>query len=167
MPTLSKATIDFPDSAPVRLAVEVELNSSPEAVWNLLIDNPGWVHWFNGVTLCEDTSPQTSGVGATRRIVVNGLQADEEIIAWEPMRRWGFTVVETSRTFARRWVERVTLEPIEQNGGNGTRVRYETGLELLWLAKLFKPILIRGIRNSWHSSLSGIDAYLATKSLER
>lgn len=162
MPTLTKETIDYPDRAPLRVAVEVKLTSSLDNVWTLLTDNPGWVHWFNGVTECEDTSSQNTGIGATRRIVVNGLHAHEEFIAWEPKRLWGFTVTETNRSFAKRWVERITLEPLPQAGGDGTLVHYETGLELLLLAKLFQPILVRGIRNSWQSSLAGIDDYLAS-----
>jgi hypothetical protein len=86
MPKVSKATIYFPDRAPVRVAVEeVKLKSSSEDAWNVLIDNPGWVHWYQGVTSCEDMSTTKGVVGATRRMV-SGLQADEEFIALEPMR---------------------------------------------------------------------------------
>lgn len=163
MPKLTKAPIDFPDTAPVRVSVEVNLKSPPKAVWDLLTDNPSWVNWFPGVTLCEDTSQQTTGVGVTRRIMVNGLQADEEIIAWEPERLWGFTVFETNRTFARRWVERVEITPTSGGSNGGSHVRYSTGLELLTLAKLFRPILTRGIRKSWSGGLSNIDAYLGNR----
>lgn len=156
MPRLTKAPIDFADTAPVRVTVDVDLNTSPADVWSLITDNPGWVNWFDGVTLCENTSAQTSGIGATRRIVVNGLQADEEFIAWKPERLWGFTVVETNRSFARRWVERIEITP----ANSGCHVRYSTGMELLPLAKLFRPILTRTIRNAWRGGLGNIDSYL-------
>lgn len=156
MPTLTKAPIDFADTAPVRVTVEVDLNSSATDVWNLITDNPSWVNWFQGVTLCENTSTQTGGVGATRRIMVNGLQADEEFIVWEPERCWGFTVLETNRRFARRWVERIEITPVN----SGCHVCYSTGMELLPLAKLFRPILTRTIRNAWDNGLGNIDRYL-------
>jgi len=157
MAKLIKAAVDFPDTAPVRIVVEASLKSSAASVWEMLIDNPGWVNWFNGVTLCENTSDPASGVGATRRIVVNGLLADEEFIAWEPQRLWAFTVLETSRSFARRWVERVEIEPAGRGADSGCRVRYSAGLELLLLAKLFRPVFTRSIRKSWEQGLAGID----------
>jgi hypothetical protein len=43
--------IYFPNRVPIWVAVKVKLKSSPEDIWNVLIDNPGWVHWYQGIAL--------------------------------------------------------------------------------------------------------------------
>ena len=156
MPKLTKADLDFVNSAPVQMKVDVEVNASPQQVWDLLIDTPGWVNWFEGVRSCEVTSAAFDGLGSTRRININGLRADEEMIGWEPSRLFAFTVVATNMWFARRWVEQVEIVPREDGG---SLVQYATGLELLLLARPLRPIFERGIRQAWETSLPRIDAY--------
>jgi hypothetical protein len=75
---------------PIREAGELLACCSGES-WDFQSDSNVEIHWYQGVTSCEDTSPTKGVVGATRRMV-SGLQADEEFIALEPMRVRGFTI---------------------------------------------------------------------------
>jgi hypothetical protein len=86
MTQIKKSTIYFPDRAPIQVSVEVEFKSSPEDVWNVLIDSPGWCDWYEGVTSCETISMTPAGVGDTRKIVVGRAEFCEEFIAYEPMK---------------------------------------------------------------------------------
>lgn len=141
------------------MSLEVKLKASPEQVWNVLIDNPGWAEWYSGVSSCQDTSPST-GLGSTRRIVVNDLQVDEEIIGWEPNHLWALSVYETNKPLSKCWIERLVLEP---TGDNGTLIRYNAGLELVFFAKRIQCFVVSGIRKAWSENLARIDEDVETK----
>lgn len=182
---VAKSTIYYPDRAPLRITVEVDLQASPQDVWDTVIDYEGWVQWFPGMTTCYESSASGAGknrkIGSTRHAEVGGLIAEEEIIAWDcdpdddtKSKMWAFTVYETNRpTIAHCWVERLILEPIfsESNTGTddrgmlvGTRVRYAAGIDLFWYARLLlQPLLMRSIRSSWEVGLKQIDSHIKTR----
>eukprot|EP00526_Cylindrotheca_closterium_P023423 CAMPEP_0113614318 /NCGR_PEP_ID=MMETSP0017_2-20120614/7101_1 /TAXON_ID=2856 /ORGANISM="Cylindrotheca closterium" /LENGTH=163 /DNA_ID=CAMNT_0000523475 /DNA_START=43 /DNA_END=534 /DNA_ORIENTATION=+ /assembly_acc=CAM_ASM_000147 len=157
MPTkVEKSTIYFPDRAPVQVSVKVELKASPEQVWKVLIDNPGWVKWYKGVSSCQTTS-EKEGFGSTRRIVVDGLQVDEEIIGFQENKLWALSVYQTDKPVASCWVERLVLEKTEENG---TIINYDAGLELLFIPSLIQCYIVSGIKKSWTRNLAAIDDYI-------
>jgi hypothetical protein len=182
---VAKSTIYYPDRAPLRISVKVDLQASPQDVWDTVIDYEGWVQWFPGMTTCYESSAsgagKTSKIGSTRHAEVGGLIAEEEIIAWDcdpdddtKSKMWAFTVYETNRpAIAHCWVERLILEPIfsESNTGTddrgmlvGTRVRYAAGIDLFWYARLLlQPLLMRSIRSSWEVGLKQIDSHIKTR----
>lgn len=166
MSNLKKSTIYFPDRAPVKTSVEVQLKATPTEVWNVLTDSPNWVNWFDGTTSCETTLEKDGGIGSTRRISVSGLVAEEEFIGWEPNKLWCFTVYNMKPfPICRRLVERVILDPIlDENDGTkivGTRVTYAVGFEPSWIIWLFQSILLYSMSSSWKKSLPNIDTYLS------
>jgi uncharacterized protein YndB with AHSA1/START domain len=165
MTPIKKSTIYFPDRAPIQVSVEVELKSSPQDVWNVLTDSPGWYDWYEGVTSCETTSTTPAGVGGTRKIVVGGAEFCEEFIAYEPMKVWGFSVYDMKPlVIATKMVERVVFEPIEQeDGSTGTRLKYAAGIEPTLITKILRPWIVYKMTGSWTRSLQGIDAYLEKK----
>lgn len=126
------------------------------------MDHPRWVDWYEGMTCCEDTSSEDNKgiVGSSRRVSVNGLQAQEEFIALVPEKVWAFSVFESSAPLCQKWVERIVLEPAQ---GGGTRILYEAGLEPRWLGKLLKPIIVRSTQDAWRKSLGRIDSYVEEK----
>ena len=54
-------------------------------------------------------------------------------------------------------VERIVLSP---STDGGAMLLYEAGLDLTWLGKILKPLLVRGMKDAWQSSLDGLDAYI-------
>lgn len=82
---------------------------------------------------CKDTSP-SKGLGSTRRIVVSDLQIDEEIFGWEENHLWALSVYETDEPVAKSGVERLVLEPTDDNS---TSIRHDACLELAFFVKLF------------------------------
>ena len=113
-----------------------------------------------------------------RHVEINGLIAEEEIIAWDcdtddnsKSKIWSFSVSEISGTAVMKcWVERLVLEPIfdsdkqdsMSNGEGrivGTRARYAAGIDLVWYANLFlRPLFSRSIRESWQVAFKQLDA---------
>lgn len=161
---LTKATVDYPDTAPVQITTEIKLKASPEQVWKVLADNPGWTKWYQGVSSCEDTSSSKPGLGSTRQIVIDDLEVKEEFVGWEPNRLWAISVYETDKPVAHSWVERLELEA---NDDGGTTIRYNAGLELVFYAKLVQCYLVRTIRRAWTNNLARIDEYLESSSDEK
>ena len=156
MPKLLPADIEFAEGAPHTASVSVEVHAPPERVWGLLVDHGSWPTWFEGVTSCVATSDPAEGVGSTRRIAVKGLRADEQFIAWEPNRLWGFCSIATNLPLARRWVELVAIEPRSE----GSRIVYSTGFEpTLWTRWITRPLL-RQIQGTWERSFRRIDDYI-------
>lgn len=185
---LAKSTIYYPDRAPLRIMVDVDLQASPQDVWDTIVDYESWVQWFPGMVACYEsssTSSRTRGedtkIGSTRHAEVGGLIAEEEIIAWDcdpnddtKCKVFAFTIYEINRpAIARCWVERVVLEPLFSNTPPGTddkgmivgtRVRYAAGMDLVWYARLLlQPLLVRSIRSSWEVGLKQIDSYIKTR----
>jgi hypothetical protein len=156
---VQKSTLSFPDRAPLKIRVDVTVKSTPTQIWNVLMDHPKWVEWYEGVTSCEDTSPPgKEGLpGSSRRVMVNGLQSQEEFIALVPGKIWAFSVFETNAPLCHKWVERLVLEPTQEGG---THIIYEAGLELRWLGKLLQPTIVKAIKDAWGKSLGRLDAYI-------
>jgi hypothetical protein len=168
----------FPERAPdVKIHLDVRLRSSPEDIFSALVDYPKWTEWFPNVEECYEITSLPNikennskyPVGSSRRITVNGLTCEEEIIALEVNKVWALTVSQTNRPISRRWVERIVLEPTRDsdNGDDdgapvvvGTTVRYAVGIELLWYTKLLRPIISNNIRTSWTKGLHQLDEYI-------
>ncbi|KAG7354363.1 polyketide cyclase / dehydrase and lipid transport domain containing protein [Nitzschia inconspicua] len=185
MSKVQKSTLYYPDRAPVRLQLEVDLQSSPEDVWKALLDYPSWPKWFPNVKSCFETTPlpkvadnnPSYPLGSTRRIDIGGVVFDEEIIAYDDgsslndkerqPKVWAFSVYETSQPILNCAVERVVLEPLykenDESGTTvvGTRVRYAGGMDVVWYLPFLKPILKRNMNQAWKQGLERLDQYIS------
>ena len=158
MPALKPAGLDFLAQAPTISHADVTIGRSPADVWAALTDTAGWPQWFAGMRAARATS-DGGGVGGTRFIDLGLLRADEEFVAWEPERRFAFTVVRTNVPLARRWVEQVELAPAPTDDGrDGTRMRYTGAVDLLPLNKPFASVFARQTSRAWARSFANLDA---------
>jgi uncharacterized protein YndB with AHSA1/START domain len=69
---------------------EVEVDATPEQVWEAIATGPGYDSWFMGRT---EVVP---GEGGTVRTDLGGYVMDSRITAWEPLRRFAFRGDEAS-----------------------------------------------------------------------
>jgi Polyketide cyclase / dehydrase and lipid transport len=177
MTQVQKSTLYYPDRAPVQVQVEVELRSSPDEVWQALVDYSSWPRWFPNVKSCFESTPLPKvadnnpmyPLGSTRRIDIEGVIFDEEIITYEPSSNdpnqpkvWAFSVYETSQPIVKCMVERVVLEPVfdAESQSLGTRVRHAAGFEVVWYLPFLKPILKRNMKQSWTQAFQQLDQYI-------
>ena len=117
-----------------------------------------------------------------RKVEIGDLIAEEEFISLQQPDSgvvgggaaaswvWAFCVCKTNLPLFKTMVERVVLneETGDKAAGTGdkkTKVVYKAGIEFTWLGKLFKPIIIRSMHDSWYKSLSGLDAYILNHKL--
>lgn len=184
MTKVQKSTLYYPDRAPVQVQVEIDLQSSPDEVWQTLVDCPSWPKWFPNVKSCFETTPlpkipennPSYPLGSTRQIDIGGVIFDEEVIAfdshpknqesssWQP-KVWAFSVFESSQPLVKCMVERVVLEPLSLDEENkdpvvGTRVRYAAGLELVWYLSFLKLLMKRNMKQAWTQGFQQLDQYI-------
>jgi hypothetical protein len=169
----------------VQVQLQVDLKHTPDDVWKTLVDHSTWPDWFPGVKSCfESTSlPKVAEnnpsypLGSTRRVDIEGVLFDEEIIAFESSpndssqpKVWAFSVYETSQPIVECMVERVVLEPLHGAGAEncivGTRVRYAAGIQVVWFMPFLKPIMKRNIKKAWTQGLEQLERFILEQKKE-
>jgi hypothetical protein len=106
-----------------RIEEEARSAAPPEAVWALVADITTWQRWgdWSQTTLerpASDESPE--GLGAIRSLRRGRVNSREEVVTWEPNRRYGYRLL--AGLPVRDYRAEVSLEP----DGSGTRIRWSS-----------------------------------------
>lgn len=97
MHACERVGLDFIESAPYRFVSTVDLNVTPEQLFEVLADADSWPQWATVITKVTWTSPEPRGVGTTRTVHMRGgIVGDEEFIAWQPHSHMAFRFNEAS-----------------------------------------------------------------------
>jgi carbon monoxide dehydrogenase subunit G len=149
MGTLAAQDLDYAESAPVIAERATVIAGSPEEVWAVILDYPGWADWFPGVKACRSTSDPAIGLGSTRSVELGaGVVVDERFIGWEEPALWAFTALSGPPGFA-SLVERVTLREV---AGARTEVTYRMAIgpkpALVPLFKVLRPVIEKNLASA-------------------
>ncbi len=117
-------------ASPVRVALEVDVDAPPEAVWRVLVDVRRWPLWHRGIHVAILRGAEVAP-GVRLDWHADGMRIRSTVLEVEPERRASWTL----SSFGSRGGQRWTLEP---GPGGGTRVR----LEEWWTGLL--PRILRG-----------------------
>lgn len=147
--------LEWIDQAPVRATRTRRIEAPPAAVWAAIADHEGWSEWFGAITRVVPGTT-SEGVGGTRRVEVGRIAVDEEFVAWEPERRFAFTVTSSTGPGLRSMNEDVRLTPA---GDDATTVSYTMALDPVG-AKLVRPVLEPGLRRALDKALDGLAAHV-------
>lgn len=116
-----KVGVDFVDTAPYRFSNSVDLDITPEQVFEVMADASAWPRWAKVITRVTWTSPPPYGPGTTRTVDMRGgLVATEEFLVWEPGTTIAFRFNEASEKTIRAFAERYDI------------LRTDTGCRLTW-----------------------------------
>ncbi len=113
MPSLTPRHPDFIDLASTRVITRVEVRATPEEVWEVLTDNERWPEWLPAAKTCRTTSDVAEGVGATRWMHRDLFKVNERFVAWDPPRRWVFTIVDANMPGFVSVVQQAVIERVD------------------------------------------------------
>ncbi len=147
------------DTAPIRITREIVVPAPREAVWATISDAEAMPTWFAGVTRAIYTSEPPIDVGATRFIEIGRLQANEEILAFDPPERFAFRVVEVNQRGLAAMVEDIVLDP---DGADHTQLRYRQAVALRPPVKILSPLIRRQLNHGLRRGLDGLGAHHTT-----
>lgn len=151
MTTITPRPLEWLDDAPVRASRSRRIAQPTSVVWSAVADHAGWTEWFPRL-VAVTPGEVADAVGGTRTVDLGVAAAEEEFIAWEPERRFAFTVVSSNRPGLRSMVEDIRLTP---DGDTACTVTYTMGLEPLG-AKLLRPVLQPVLRKAIADGLAGL-----------
>ncbi|HEU0034167.1 MAG TPA: SRPBCC family protein [Kofleriaceae bacterium] len=131
------------DTAPFRVTQSVTLPATPDAVFAELADPVRWTDWFPLMRRAEWTTETTATVGAERRVGMRVFGVFvERMLAWEPGKRFAFTMVGSSSPFVARMGEDWQLS----REAGGTRLDWIVGAYPTLVGKPAAPVLAAVLR---------------------
>lgn len=151
MHEMTPQPLEWIDKAPVRASRSRRIAQPPAIVWAAIADHAGWPAWFRGIRKITP-GPVADAVGGTRRVDLGVALADEEFLAWEPERRFAFTVTASNRPGLRSMNEDIRLTP---DGPSACTVTYTMGAEPP-AAGLLRPVLEPVLRKALTDALAGL-----------
>jgi len=165
---MRKEDLTFLERAPVRHVFTAVVAAPRAAVFAAIADPSGWPSWFPGVRRARYASPPPYEVGTIREADVAGTRWVEEMIAWQPDRRWAYTVTEASTPLASAQVEVFDVEDVasacgDASGAGGsvaTRVTWTLAIEPRLLQKIAAPIAPIVMRRVFERAMRGLEAHL-------
>lgn len=139
--------LEFLDSAANRFSNSIDLNITPEQLFEVLADAAAWPRWAKVITGVEWTTPEPRGVGTMRTVSMRGgLLGAEEFLAWEEHTLLAFRFNEASEKRIKAFAERYDVVPTAQ----GCRMTWTLALEVTGAARFTlapsKPLLDAGFR---------------------
>jgi uncharacterized protein YndB with AHSA1/START domain len=157
MAKLEPKDLSYLDTATHRLDFTRIVPATPERVFAVLEDLDSWPRWFVDFRKAVKTSAGPLGIGATRRVKVGPLSLEERFVAWEPARRFSFTMLDVNLPLLASMLEDWQLTPVE----GGTRVDYRVRFDVSPLLKPFTRLLLRKFGPMFEKALPNLEGYLS------
>lgn len=161
---LVHAELGYAKDAPHCIDNQTLIEASPERVFEVL-SGSDWGDWFVDFKRVDWTSPEPYGQGSTRTVTLKILSVKERFLAWEPGRRFSFSIDAISVPLVKAMMEDMQLEPVE--GGRATRFRWRVYYTPSPLMVAFHPIARKIFGNMFTQSLKNLKAYAEQKQLVR
>lgn len=152
-----KVGLDFAALARVRLVTQIDIPAPPKDVFQVLEDQESWPLWFKDIQRVEWTSAPPFKKGSSRQVALKGLVLDETFIAWEPGRRFSFSVTAASRPLFRAFMEDYLLEP---SGVSGTKLTWTVAYDPGIMLKAAGPLGKHMLKKSFQKGAAALAAFM-------
>jgi uncharacterized protein YndB with AHSA1/START domain len=116
-----------------------------QQVWDAYTNHAGWKDWagFHKSWLEKEGSPDRNGLGCVRGFGSNGVNVYEEVVEWEPTRRFAYRIVRGGLPMKNHYGE-VFFEADDSGTLVTWRCRFESRIPGLgWAMRLFIVRLFR------------------------
>lgn len=149
---------DLDWKAPYVIRNEAELDAPPDRVFAIWADLDQWPKWFPDIRGGVWQTPPPHGAHSRRDVTLTLLSVREQFLAWEPGRRFAFTMTASSLPLARSIVEEYRLEPLD--GGRSRfvwEVRFDLRLPLVPASPLVRLVFGKMFRDA----TAGLKSYVS------
>ncbi len=154
---MAPMTLPDLDDAPFRMVQGAVLPGTPDAVFAELADPARWLGWFPLMRRAEWTSPATACVGAERAVALRLLGTfDERILAWEPGKRFAFTMTASTSPLATQMAEDWRLS----REAGGTRLEWIVAAVPSALGRAGTPVLRQVMKRLFRQGTSNLGRVL-------
>jgi hypothetical protein len=156
---LRPETIDFLETAPVRLTFASTLNAPAKAVFEAIADDPAaWPTWFGAVRQNEYGGATPYGVGTPRRVLLHGGVAfHETVLAWDAPTRYAYRIDRTTLPGLRGFVEEWTVKETPE----GTRVTWTMAIDAVLPVQIVLRAMSLGVGLAFRRAAYVLDQKLA------
>lgn len=151
MTPMTPRSLEWIDTAPVRVSRSRRIAQPPAVVWSAITDHAGWTEWFPRI-VAVTPGEVADAVGGTRTVDLGVAAVEEEFLAWEPEHNFAFTVTSSTKPGLRSMVEDIRLTP---DGGQACTVTYTMGIEPVG-GKLLRPVVTPLFRKAITGGLAGL-----------
>lgn len=141
--------MSFFDEAKNCYKAVVEIDATPEQIFECFENADAWPAWAPPITHVEWTSPKPFGLGTTRTVsMIAGMVGDEVFIAWDYPKRMAFCFTGCSKDMVESFAEDYEVTPLE-NGK--TRVVWTMAMAVKGSGNFTMPIFAPFMRmgNQW------------------
>ncbi|MBB3047976.1 uncharacterized protein YndB with AHSA1/START domain [Litorivivens lipolytica] len=140
--------LTFLETARNRFQAEVEIDATPEQIFESFENADDWTRWAPPIQKVEWTSPKPFGLGTTRTVSMSGgMVGDEVFIAWDYPKRMAFCFTACSKSMTESFAEDYIVTPLD-NGK--TRVQWTMAMEAKGIGNvtmpLFSPLMGLGLK---------------------
>ncbi|TFH22191.1 MAG: SRPBCC family protein [Myxococcales bacterium] len=150
--------VSFFDEAPARFEAVVEIQASPEKIFQIFEDARAWAAWAPPIQSVDWTSPKPFGVGTTRTVTMSlGMVGEELFIAWERGKRMAFCFTNTTMPNVAAFGEDYHVEDL---GSGRCRVRWKMAMDPEGFSKTLMPMTAPLMRWSLQFMLNRFRTYV-------
>jgi hypothetical protein len=150
-------TTDFFHTAPHVYRAEVEINATPDRIFEYFEDAHSWTLWADPINKVEWTSPQPFGLGTTRTVYMQGdMVGWETFIAWERGKHMSFCFTEMSKPMNESFAEDYKVTDL----GNGRcKVVWQMAMQPKGFSRFITPLIgpiMRRMLQKWLNNFADL-----------
>lgn len=139
----------------------IDIEASPEAVWEVLSDLTAMRAYLHGVKSVDIVSDSSEGVGATRYCVFeDGIELEERVIEWSPGSGYVLETIKAVKVPMES--NRIRFEIAGSNGGATVRQSMQYRMKGGLLAPLFERAAEGRMRSALSGALNGLKDHVET-----
>jgi uncharacterized protein YndB with AHSA1/START domain len=159
---LPPQTLDFFERAPLRVTESATIAAPPLRVFSAFADAPSWPKWFPLMHTAKWVSKEIECVGAEREVALYGLGSYvERFLAWEPGKRFAFTMTASSSPLADAIAEDFKMSPVRD--GAATRIAWTLAADPTRVGRALRFGLEATMRQVFLRSGKQLEKYLSAR----